>query len=206
MYIIILSFLTAFTLTYFILPSIIHIAREKRLIDEPNNRSSHKVGTPSLGGIGIFAGAIFSIVLWTPFADFGDLQYILCAFIIIFLIGAKDDIKPMSPTKKLVGQLLAASILVFKSDIVLSGFYGLFGSHGQWWGSVAFLMSIFTILVIINAFNLIDGINGLAGSVGALIAITLGVWFLLIDRLEFAIIAFSQVRYIASANSDRFVL
>ena len=114
MYDIILSFLTAFTLTYFAIPSIINIAKKKNLTDEPNERRSHTESTPSLGGIAIFAGVIFSIILWTPFGLFGDLQYILCAFIIIFLIGAKDDILPISPNKKLIGEILAASILVFQ--------------------------------------------------------------------------------------------
>lgn len=193
MYAIILGFLTAFTLTYFAIPSIIGIAKEKHLYDEPNARSSHKVKTPSLGGIAIFAGTIFSIVLWTPFNDFGNLQYILCAFLIIFLIGAKDDISPMSPFKKIVGQILAASILVFKSEIHLSSLYGFLGVYEQLGGAFYILLSIFTILVIINAFNLIDGINGLAGSIGALIAGTLGCWFFLIDRIEFAIVAFATV-------------
>ncbi|HMO41133.1 MAG TPA: MraY family glycosyltransferase [Saprospiraceae bacterium] len=193
MYAIILGFLTAFTLTYFAIPSIIGIAKEKRLFDEPNDRSSHKVSTPSLGGIAIFAGMIFSIVLWTPFNDFGNLQYILCAFLIIFLIGAKDDISPMSPSKKVVGQILAASILVFKSEIAFTGLYGILGIYEQLGSAFYILFSIFTILVIINSFNLIDGINGLAGSVGALIAGVLGCWFFLVDRIEFAIVAFALV-------------
>lgn len=189
----ILSFLTAFTLTYFAIPSIIHIARAKNLCDEPTERSSHTISTPSLGGIGIFAGAIFSIVLWTPFEDFGNLQYILCAFIIIFLIGAKDDISPVSPFKKLVGQILAASILVFKSDIRLESFYGLLPIQGELPEGFYVLLSILTILVLINAFNLIDGINGLAGSIGALIAATLGCWFFLVEKSEYAIVAFATV-------------
>lgn len=193
MYIVILSFLTAFTLTYFAIPSIIHVAEAKNLFDEPNVRSSHTHRTPSLGGIGIFAGAIFSIVLWTPFGDFGDLQYILCAFTILFLIGAKDDIMPMSAYKKLIAQVLAASILFFKSDIQLKSFYGLFGWTAEIWPWLSFLLSIFTIMVIINAFNLIDGINALAGSIGVIVASTMGCWFFLIDRVELAIVAFTTV-------------
>lgn len=185
------AFATAFTLTYFAIPSIIDISNKKRLFDEPNERSSHTVKTPSLGGIGIFAGAIFAIVLWTPFEDFGNLQYILCAFIIIFLIGAKDDIDPISPSKKIIAQILAATILVFKSEIQLKGFYGLFTIEGYLPFPVYTVISVFTILVITNAFNLIDGINGLAGSVGALISTTLGIWYLMIDRIEFAIVAFT---------------
>ncbi len=190
MYDIILSFITAFVLTYFAIPSIIHIARVKNLCDEPGERRSHTVSTPSLGGIAIFAGVIFSIVLWTPFNFFGDLQYILCSFIIIFLIGAKDDILPMAPNKKLIGQVLAATILVVKSNVVLTSLYGIFGIYDLPM-VVSYALSIFTILVIINAFNLIDGINGLSGSIGSLISLLLGTWFLMIDQVELAIVAYS---------------
>ena len=203
MYDVILSFITAFTLTYFAIPSIIHIARVKNLCDEPGERRSHKESTPSLGGIGIFAGVIFSIILWTPFDYFVDLQYILCAFIIIFLIGAKDDILPMSPNKKLVGEVLAAAILVFKSNVIITNLGGIFGvdeiscviplgkEEYDFSYHLCVLFSIFTILVIINAFNLIDGINGLSGSIGTLISMVLGAWFFLAKQPELAIVAFS---------------
>lgn len=192
MYDIILSFLTAFTLTYFAIPSIIHIAKKKNLCDEPGERRSHKESTPSLGGIGIFAGIIFSIIMWTPFRYFTDLQYILCAFIIIFLIGAKDDILPMSPWKKLVGELLAAGILIFKSNLKLTSLYGIFGIYAlpEW---VSVILTVFVIIVIINAFNLIDGINGLSGSIGGLISFILGIWFFLTGHIELAIVAFSTM-------------
>lgn len=188
-----LAFATAFAVTYFAIPSIIHIARTKRLYDEPGERSSHKESTPSLGGIGIFAGAIFSIVYWTPFEDFSNLQYILCSLLIVFLIGAKDDISPISPGKKVVAQLMAASILVLKSDIILRGMYGLLGFHGDLPLVAAIVLTMFTFMVITNAFNLIDGINGLAGSITALVAATLGCWFYVTDHLEYATIAFAMV-------------
>lgn len=190
MYEIILAFITAFSLTYFAIPSIIHIAKVKHLCDDPNDRTSHSGSIPTLGGIAIFAAVLFSIVLWTPFEIFGDLQYIICAFIIIFLIGAKDDIDPIAPSKKLIGQLLAASILVFKSKVKLTSLYGVFGIFDLP-ELVSIPLSIFTIIVIINAFNLIDGINGLSGSIGALISLVLGTWFFLVDRMELSIVALS---------------
>ena len=128
-----------------------------------------------------------------PLRDFGNLQYILCAFIIVFLIGVKDDISPVSPINKIIGQALAASILIFKSDIMLRGFYGFFGLHAEWPMPFYTGLTIFTILVIVNAFNLIDGINGLAGSIGALICGTLGCWFFYVGRIEFAVVAFTIV-------------
>ncbi len=190
MYDIILSFITAFILVYLAIPSIINIAKVKLLYDVPDERKSHEEVVPTLGGVAIFAGVIFSIILWTPFGVFGDLQYILCAFIIIFLIGAKDDILPMSPYRKLAGQILACFILVFKAQVKITSLYGIFGIY-----TIpeipAILLSMFTILVIINAFNLIDGINGLSGSLATMISLTLGSWFFLIDRTDLAIIAFS---------------
>lgn len=193
MFILILSFLTAFTLAYFAIPHVINIAREKNLCEEPSERSSHTISTPALGGIGIFSAAIFSIILWTPFEQFGNLQYILCAFVIVFLVGVKDDVSPVSPINKIIAQALAASILIFKSDIILRGFYGIFGLHAELPAPFYIGLTIFTIMVIINAFNLIDGINGLAGSVGALISGTLGCWFFYVGRIELAVVAFTMV-------------
>lgn len=189
---IVLAFITSLALTYLAIPSIIGIAKKKNLFDEPGERRSHTVRTPSLGGIAIFAGTLFSIILWTPFQYFGDLQYILCSFIIIFLIGAKDDIDPISPTKKFLGELFAACILVFRANVRLTSLYGIMGVgelHYAW----SVILSIFTIIVIINAFNLIDGINGLSASLGILISATLGIWFMKIDAVELAMVAFALV-------------
>lgn len=190
MYDIILSFLTAFLLTYFAIPSIINIALVKKLVDMPDERRSHEKATPSLGGIGIFAGFIFSVILWTPFNVFGDLQYVLCALVIIFLIGVKDDILPMSPFKKIAGEIFASIILVFKANVMITSLFGIFGIY-ELHPFIAAIFSIFTILVIINAFNLIDGINGLSAGIGTLITIVLGIWFILMDHIELSILAFA---------------
>jgi UDP-N-acetylmuramyl pentapeptide phosphotransferase/UDP-N-acetylglucosamine-1-phosphate transferase len=190
MYDIITAFITSFLVTFVAIPPIIRIAREKHLFDEPGERTSHTIGTPALGGIAIFAGVIFSVILWTPFEIFGELQYILSAFVIIFLIGAKDDIAPVSPTTKLIGQLFAAIILVFKSNVRITDLYGIFGIEAlPEWAVIS--LSVFTIIVTINAFNLIDGINGLSGSITIIVAATLGTWFYLVDRLDLSIVAFS---------------
>lgn len=192
MYHIVLCFLTSFILSYVAIPSIINIAKIKKLVDEPGERRSHDRSIPTLGGIGIFAGVIFSIILWTPFEVFGNLQYILCAFIIIFLIGAKDDIIPLTPYKKILGEIFACSILVFIANIRITSFYGIFSIEElpEW---ISILISIFTLIVIINSINLIDGINGLTASMGILICVTLGAWFYLADQIVLSIIAFALV-------------
>ena len=190
MYTIVLTFITAFLLTFFAIPSIISVANKKQLVDLPGERRAHAVSTPSLGGIGIFAGTIFAIVLWTPFKYFGDLQYILCAFIIIFLIGAKDDIDPIAANKKFVGQFFAAGILIFFSKMRITSFYGVFGIT-ELPILLSGLLTFIIIVLLVNSFNLIDGINGLSGSIGLVMAITFGTWFFMVDRVELATVSYA---------------
>ncbi|MDX1912282.1 MAG: MraY family glycosyltransferase [Saprospiraceae bacterium] len=184
------GFVTAFLLTYLIIPVIIRVAKERRIYDQPNERSSHIEPTPSLGGIAIFAGTVCGIVLWTPLGSFGVLQYILAAFVLIFLIGIFDDLLHLSPGKKLLGQCLVALILVYKAHILLTSLYGILGWHDLS-HFTGFAFSLLIIVGIINAFNLIDGINGLAGSVGLLNCVAFGWWFHAVDTPALAVVAFS---------------
>lgn len=190
LYALILGFITAFMLTYTIIPVIIGVARERKFLDQPNERSSHEEPTPSLGGIGIFAGTIVAVVLWTPFDSFAGMQHVLAAFVLIFLIGVLDDILPLSPIKKFAGQVLVSVILAYKSNIRLTSFYGAFGV-AELPELTGFVLSVVAIVGIINAFNLIDGINGLAGSVGLLACVAWGCWFWEVEAFALALIAFS---------------
>lgn len=177
-------------LTYTIIPVIIGVARERKFLDQPNERSSHEEPTPSLGGIGIFAGTIVAVVLWTPFDSFAGMQHVLAAFVLIFLIGVLDDILPLSPVKKFAGQVLVSVILAYKSNIQLTSFYGTFGVF-ELPELSSFVLSVVAIVGIINAFNLIDGINGLAGSVGLLACLVWGAWFWEVGVFALAVIAIS---------------
>ena len=194
MYHIIAAFLTAYLVSFFSIPSIIKVAHLKNLCDEPDERRAHQGRIPTLGGLGIFAGLMFAVTFWLPFeADtLKRMQYILSAYLVIFLIGAKDDIVSLSPKKKLIGQLLAALILVWKADIYLTSFYGIFGIYDIPY-ALGIALTIFVMLLIINAFNLIDGINGLAGSIGMITATTFGYWFYAYGDPALAIMAFGVV-------------
>lgn len=184
------AFLNAFLLTFLVLPAIIKASRTRGLLEEPAEHRIHKVAIPTFGGLGIFIGAFFSIVLWTPYHYSENYQYILSALIIILLIGAKDDLVPMTPYKKLIGEVVACLLLILCADIRITSLYGVMGIEElSYIGSVSF--SLFTMIVIINAFNLIDGINGLSGSISAFVATFFGIWFMLVGRAEMAIIAIS---------------
>lgn len=190
MFVVLLGFITALAITYLAIPRIIRISRERHLYDTPNERSAHAEPTPALGGVAIFAGTICAIVLWTPMAVFGVLQYILAAFVLVFFIGVTDDLQPMSPTRKFTAQLLVATILAYKAHVQVNSLYGLFGIT-ELPELTGFALSVIGIVGIINAFNLIDGIDGLAGGIGLVASLFWGVWFYMAGAPAMAIIAFS---------------
>jgi len=174
-----LGFLLSFLITYVTIPSIIQIAKIKNLCAVPNERTSHDTVIPTLGGLGIFVGFILSVCFWTDFTIYPQLQFILFALVLIFLLGIKDDIIALSPMKKTVGILIASVGVVVWGDIRISSFYGLFGV-GDLPYAFSVFFSIFTIFAIINAFNLIDGINGLCSSTGIISSLGFGIWFFLV--------------------------
>lgn len=180
----------SFVITYMAIPVIIRVARMKKLYDLPDDeRKVHKQPIPSLGGIGIFAGLIVAWLMTAP-EGIPHFQYILAALMVIFFVGLKDDIVVLTPLKKFLGQLLAAGILVFKGDIVITGMHGFMGIE-QMPHYVSLLFTFLTIIVITNSFNLIDGVDGLAATLGVFSSLAFGVYFLLANQPGHASLAFS---------------
>jgi UDP-N-acetylmuramyl pentapeptide phosphotransferase/UDP-N-acetylglucosamine-1-phosphate transferase len=103
----------SFIITFFAIPIIIQIAKEKKLFDEPDERKIHKAVIPTLGGLGIFSGFMLSFLLNVPSLNGIEIQYFIAAFFIVFLLGIKDDILIISASKKFIGQLIAVLISLF---------------------------------------------------------------------------------------------
>lgn len=97
----------------------------------------------------------------------------------------------MSATKKFIGQLIAASILIHLGGIRLESMHGLFG-FDQVPEGFSLALSYLTIIVVMNSFNLIDGIDGLAASLGILSMLVFGTYFFIVDLQAYALIAFSM--------------
>jgi len=170
-----LSSLVAFLICFFSIPSIINVAKLKHLFDEPDERKSHTTKIPTLGGLAIFAGLVVSLCIF-PDVSFPERRFIICAIVIVFFIGIKDDIIVIAPLKKMLGQIIAVFIVVVLGKVRLTGFYGFLGI-GEINEYLSIGLSVFTMLVIMNGFNLIDGIDTLSASVGIVILSVLGCWF-----------------------------
>jgi UDP-N-acetylmuramyl pentapeptide phosphotransferase/UDP-N-acetylglucosamine-1-phosphate transferase len=187
----------SFVITYFAIPVLIRVAELKHLYDEPDERKSHKARIPTLGGIGFFSGFVMASAVCVPaFAD-SPFQYMVAAFIVIFMVGMKDDIVGLSPLKKLIGQLMATFAVIYLGDLQITSMYGIMGIETLP-PHFSLLLTYFTFLVIINAFNLVDGVDGLAGSIGMLVAGVLGTYFLYTGELLYAVMGFAMAGGLAA--------
>lgn len=188
-FLILLSGGLAFMITFFAIPIIIQVARQKKMFDEPDERKIHKMVIPTLGGLGIFAGFILSTLIFAP-AGNAFLQYFAAAAIVIFFLGIKDDILVLSPAKKFLGQLVAAGIIINLGGIQITNMHGFFGI-GEITHTFSLVFTLFTVIVITNSFNLIDGVDGLAGSLGLLSSLVFGVYFVYAAQPMYAVMAFA---------------
>jgi len=187
---ILLSASLAFLITFFAIPIVIQVAKDKKLFDEPDERKVHKTVIPTLGGLGIFAGFIIATLMGVPSGITSELQYFAAATTVIFFLGLKDDILVLSASKKFIGQLVAAGIVIKFGGVQLDNMHGFLGIH-EIPRVASVILTIFTIIVITNSFNLIDGVDGLAGSLGLLTTLVFGIYFFFAGQLTYAVMALS---------------
>ena len=185
-----LGFLLAFGVTYISIPTILKVARAKGLYDRPNRRSSHKENIPTLGGVAVFVGFAITAALFAGDGLTRELLYIFIGLIILFFIGIKDDILVIDPVKKLIGQIIAATVVIMLGDIRMTSFYGFLGIHQIGYAS-GVLFTLFVFVVVTNGLNLIDGIDGLASGVAALASLVFGIWFFAAGQVYYAIVSLS---------------
>ncbi len=164
-----LLFLEAFLISYLLTGAILRFSLERRLLDIPNDRSSHVVPKPRLGGIAITISfyAAFATMLalgFKPFATTAILAGVLGGGVVIAASGLVDDLRGLDARIKLIAQFAAAAIAV-ASGVVLREFgIPLVGSLDL--GPLAVPATILWIVALINFYNFIDGIDGLAAGIG----------------------------------------
>ena len=191
MELLILAFLTSFFIVLLSTPALIKVAIMKGLTDEPGEeRKLHKSRIPTIGGVIIFAAALFTYSLWFPGKTPDNLKYVIAGGLLLFFVGVKDDIIGTAPVKKLFAHVLVGLMLVLMAGVKITSLYGLFGIREiPEWASV--FLSLFAYIVIVNAFNLIDGVDGLASGIGVIASFAFGLWFFVAGDIEMSILAIS---------------
>lgn len=187
----------SFIITFLAIPVVMDVADKKNLYDIPDERKLHTRLVASLGGVGIFAGFLLASLLSVQGYRNPEFQSFFAAALVIFFLGLKDDLMILSPSKKFVGQILAASIIIHLGDLRLTSMHGLFGFENISEG-FGLALTYLTIIVVINSFNLIDGIDGLAASLGILSMIVFGSYFFMIDLQAYALLSFAMAGSLAA--------
>jgi len=166
----ILLFIGAFLLTYLTIPKIIGVVEHKRLMDSPNERSSHSSRTPTLGGVAFFYTLIFALFFIHGRDTFDETIYIIPGLTILFIVGLKDDLVVISPGSKLIAQFCAVAFILVNDSFTITSLNGFLNIYEIPY-YLYFIIGAFIMVTIINSYNLIDGIDGLASVVGIVIMI-----------------------------------
>ncbi len=190
MFDVVLALAISFAITFLAIPVIMNVAEMKKLFDHPDERKVHQTPIAPLGGVGIFAGFIFACLLTINFQSGSEFQYFIAAVMVIFFLGIKDDILIITPVKKFIGQVLAAFMIIYYGRVQIHGMNGFLGVH-ELPEMFSLLLTYFAVIVIINSFNLIDGVDGLAGSLGLMSSAMFGAYFLSVNMLSYAVLAFA---------------
>ena len=187
----ILLFVGSFILTYLTIPKIIGVVEHKRLMDDPNQRSSHKSRTPTLGGIAFFYCLIFSLFFIKDKAEHLEFIYLIPGLTILFIVGLKDDMVVLSPGSKLLAQVVAIAFILVNDSFGIESLNGFLNIY-----EIPYYLYLaiggFLMLTIINSYNLIDGIDGLASIVGIVIMVIYTTIFYLSKEYFFALIAITM--------------
>jgi UDP-GlcNAc:undecaprenyl-phosphate GlcNAc-1-phosphate transferase len=144
-----------------------------RIMDVPNQRSSHEAPTPKSGGISIVVTFLIGVLALFIFADKTMIRsdyflgFIVSA-LLIAAIGFYDDIKNKPFAIKLATQVVAVVIVLTFAlvvDEVSVPFVGMVSL-----GVLAYPVSFVWILGLTNAYNFMDGIDGLAGGIAVIVS------------------------------------
>jgi Fuc2NAc and GlcNAc transferase len=150
----------------------IRVAHKVGVMDVPNERSSHSVPTPRMGGIAMVGAAVLSLTSWALLvageAFFIGLVWTVPLFALVMSgLGLWDDLSGLSPLFRFMVQVACslALLLLLSMKIPLFHFEGYTASLWVW-----VPLGVAWNVWMLNLYNFMDGIDGLAGGEAAVAA------------------------------------
>jgi len=156
------------------------VGHELKLVDVPGSapHKLHQAPMPLVGGIiilvtllatSLIQGMLISPAIWP----------LVLPAMIVFLFGIWDDVRGISATWKLTGQVLAVLLL-----IILGTQVRLFSQQWLNWG-----ITVIWMVGVTNAYNFVDSMDGLATGLAGLAA----AFFMLVtfdaDQMELSLLS-----------------
>lgn len=181
-------FLLAMFAVCWIHPRLVRIALLKNIVDNPDARKLQRIPIPVLGGVAVFFGAVIGIAVTNVFVDCSTLLASVAAMMVMLYTGTMDDILDLSPTLRFIIEIAIVVLFILVTECDIDNFHGLWGLNAipAW---LAWPLTIFASVGIINAINLIDGVDGLSSGYCFMASIIFGTLFLLSGDYPMTILA-----------------
>lgn len=193
-------FAVAAVVTIALTPLARKLAIKLDAIDYPSARRVNMLPIPRMGGVAIFGGILVALAVagfgvyafgWVdPFIDYNGIEVnywgVLLGTVLIFLVGAVDDVVDLNPKAKMLGQIVAACV-VAGSGLLFSSIHNPIGEGYIEFGWVAYPLTVFYLVAFANVINLIDGLDGLAAGITGISAITILLFAVLTGRFDAAL-------------------
>lgn len=151
-------------------PIVIKVSHKLGIVDQPNFRKVHTKPISVLGGTVILLSFLVGIWLGHPIET--EVKPLVIGSVLIYLVGLIDDIYDLKPIMKLLGQVIAALVVVYYG--VTIDFISLPIDSTIHFGIFGIPITVIWIVAITNAINLIDGLDGLASGVSMIALMTIG--------------------------------
>lgn len=197
----VIAFFVSLAVSGILIPQILLIAFRKRLFDNVDERKIHKGVVPRLGGIAFFPSILFSFALivgfnlkyfgWETAGIYFDVvvpfYFMICAVLLMFLVGIADDLLGVRYMAKFGVQILASILIVF-SGVYITNYEGLFWIYKvpDW---IGWISTAFIVVYVVNSINLIDGIDGLASGLSTVAFIFYAIIFYFAGQYAYSLLA-----------------
>lgn len=181
---VILSFVVTTIISACLIPFINKAAMKLGIVAHMNQRTIHTHEIARLGGYAIYISSLIGSVLFLKTDH--QINAILIAGFIIFMVGLYDDVHDLSPKVKLFFEIIAAIIVIAYGQIYIKGFVYFPNDAITIFSGI---VTLFWIIGITNAINLIDGLDGLAAGISIIVLVTISVTSILAGRNDIASLA-----------------
>ena len=168
-----LPYVLAFVVTLGMIRLLIPVADSTGLVDRPTDRKSHRGLVPLVGGMAMFSGFAFAVLVLGSQPQVHE-RAMLAGALVLVIAGVLDDYHELPPHTRLLWQILSAALMTLWGGVVIHRLGAILWPHDVLGLSfLAIPVTIFAVVGGINALNLSDGLDGLAGGL-ALIALVPG--------------------------------
>ena len=174
-----LAFILSFIFALYWTPLMRRAALQLGIVDRPDGKLKHHgEPVPYLGGLAVYTAFLLTVGVLT---DFGvEILGLLLSGSIMLTVGLVDDFGILTPAQKILGQALAALVLIKSGTYIRLEFL-------PWY--IAMPLTLVWILAVTNAINIIYILDGLAAGVGAIAALYIAIANLMAGRGSIAFLS-----------------